>query len=85
MEEKTISDGYNDKSKCFECVHFYFNNGERDTSGCRAFPDEIPNIVMGGYNHDVALDGQVGDYVYQKATYDELCPFAQYLESLRKL
>lgn len=83
MDEKDYTSSYRDKQKCFECAHNFFNNGEGKNDGCRAFPDGIPNKVNGGYTHDEVLPGQVGNYVYRKATYEELCPFAKYLYDLK--
>lgn len=83
MEKKDYADSYRDRHRCFECAHYYFNNGEGTNDGCRAFPDGIPNNAHGGYSHKKVMTGQVGDFVYRKVTYDELCPFAKYLYDLR--
>ncbi|WP_289835420.1 hypothetical protein [uncultured Phocaeicola sp.] len=79
MENK---ESYHGNQLCFSCAHYYFNNGESDTTGCRAFPQGIPSSVYGGYNHRKVVNGQVGSYVYQEAGYEDLCPFAQYLYKL---
>lgn len=67
---------------CHKCKHFYLNVGENGRSGCKAFPDGIPDEVRGGYNHRNVLPHQVGKYVYEEAKWEELSPFAQYLRTL---
>lgn len=46
---------------CFNCFHF-------DTlriGGCKAFPGQIPNVILDGQNdHHQKIKGQRGDYVY---------------------
>ncbi|MDR0814324.1 MAG: hypothetical protein LBN37_01075 [Bacteroidales bacterium] len=65
---------------CFNCIHFCENNNDGLLSGCRAFPDGIPDSVMFVNEHnkplkpyepkedisslDPPLEGQKGDYVY---------------------
>lgn len=84
MEEKEYSNSYRDRHLCFECAHYFFNNGESSNDGCRAFPDGIPKEAHDGYNHKRIIAGQFGDFVYRKATYEELCPFAKYLYDLKQ-
>lgn len=69
---------------CNECKHFCLNHGDGTGTGCRAFPNGIPDEARGGYNHHNVLEGQVGDYVYEKANYDELPPFGKYLWDKRR-
>lgn len=64
---------------CFECKHICHNHGDGTGHGCRAFPEGIPEEAQGGYNHHSVLPGQVGDYVYEKANYEDLPPFGKYL------
>ncbi len=46
---------------CFNCFHF-------DTmriGGCKAFPGQIPNIILNGQSdHHQIMKGQRGEYVY---------------------
>lgn len=64
---------------CFTCKHASMNNHDGLLGGCRAFPNGIPEEAKGGYNHHEVLPGQMGEYVYELANYDELPPFGKYL------
>lgn len=78
MEEKEYSNSYHGNRLCDDCVHNFLNNDE-GVCGCRAFPNGIPEEAHYGHAHHNTISGQNGDYVYRKATYDELSPFAKYL------
>lgn len=75
-------EGYYGNQLCPQCKHYFLNNGE-GTFGCRAFPEGIPLVAKHGHNHHAIIEGQKGDYVYSKVKYEELSPFAQYLDKLR--
>ena len=64
---------------CFKCKHYCINHGDGTGSGCRAFPNEIPEEVRYGYNHHSVFPGQVGNYVYEEAKYEELPPVGKFL------
>ncbi|KAA6302929.1 MAG: hypothetical protein EZS26_000824 [Candidatus Ordinivivax streblomastigis] len=65
---------------CFNCTHFCDNNNDGLLSGCRAFPDGIPDSIMFTNQHnkplkpystekylsslDPPIEGQKGDYIY---------------------
>ena len=82
MENNKHSESYTSNNLCASCIHHSINNGE-DYRGCRALPDNIPDIAMSGNNHHKVLQGQVSDYVYQKAKYEELSPLGKILWDLR--
>lgn len=79
MKEKEHKNPYIGDHLCDSCIHLYLNNNDKGNNGCRAFPNGIPNEAKCGYNHLKIIDGQIGDYVYQEAKYDELSPFGKYL------
>lgn len=83
MADYPMNEAYRGRSECEDCVHLYFNNGDADfaNGGCRAFPNGIPSGVRG--QHHEIIEGQTGNYFYQKAKYEELCPFAKVLYDLR--
>jgi len=56
------------KRICRGCDHFCLNNNDALRTGCRAFPDSIPNWIGEKHSHDKILKDQVGDYVYTPAT-----------------
>lgn len=72
-----MSDSYIINSPCRDCIHNYANNGE-GVNGCRAFPSGIPIIAQYVNGHVRPINGQKGDFVFKKASYDELTPYAQY-------
>lgn len=78
MEEKVYENSYIGNHLCDSCIHLYLNNDE-GSCGCRAFPKGIPDEANCGYNHHKILKGQVGDYVYREARYEELSSFGKYL------
>lgn len=53
-------------SKCLVCKHFI----EVTSDGkiiCKAYPKGVPNVVRSmKYNHNKVLDGQQGEYVFEK-------------------
>jgi len=54
------------KNICIGCDHFWLNNDDVSSIGCRAFPDDIPyrlHIEL-EHSHDKPLEGQDNDYVY---------------------
>lgn len=69
---------------CNQCKHACLNYGDGSGHGCRAFPNGIPEEAKGGYNHHKVLPGQVGEYVYELANYEDLSPFAKYLIKLEE-
>lgn len=81
-DKEKFSEAYIGNPLCFDCIHYHLNNGE-GTIGCRAFPTEIPEEAQHGHNHLNVLPGQVGNYVFQEAKFEELSPFAKYLRKLQ--
>lgn len=69
---------------CNVCKHMCFNNNDGLTCGCRAFPNGIVDEAKGGYNHREIISGQIGNFVYEEANYNELPPFGKYLWDARK-
>ena len=56
-------------SICSGCEYFWANSDDEFEGPCRAFPDGIPyNEIGSKYSHDKVIEGQVGDYVYTRAT-----------------
>lgn len=45
---------------CFECVHFRPNRG-----GCDAFPDGIPDEILGTNKHSKPIPGQKNKIVFE--------------------
>ncbi len=84
MEEKESNSTNYCKIICSDCKHYYFNNGEGISTGCRAFPKGIPNEVYYHQQHLSPIKGQEGDYVYEKASYEDLSAFARYLHNKTK-
>lgn len=82
MEDKEFKQKYISNPLCDSCIHLYLNNGESGF-GCRAFPNEIPLEAQHGHNHHSVLEGQIGDYIYKEATYEELSPFGKHLYELK--
>lgn len=78
MKDEEHSNSYHGNRLCDDCVHNFLNNDE-GTCGCRAFPDGIPDVARYGHAHHTLISGQVGDYIYRKAKYEELSPFAKLL------
>lgn len=79
MEEKVSENSYIGNRLCDSCIHNYLNNDE-GICGCRAFPNGIPDEAKYGHNHHKILKGQVGDYVYREARYEELSSFMKYIQ-----
>ena len=82
MEEKIYSDAYYSHRPCDDCTHNSFNNGE-DMKGCRAFPNGIPDEAKCGHSHKHILPGQIGDFIFTEAKYEDLTPLAQYFWNIR--
>jgi len=58
-----LIDGYMMPSQCNSCLHF------EGFGLCPAFPDGIPvEIVGNNILHDEVLEGQEGEYIYQKTS-----------------
>lgn len=83
MEEENIVQKYRCNIPCYNCIHHFLNNGEFSKIGCRAFPNGIPNIILNGNNHNQIIKGQVGNYVFKKALYNELSPLGKILYNRR--
>lgn len=64
---------------CFKCKHYCHNHGDGSGYGCRAFPTGIPDEAKLGYNHHSVINGQVGNFVYEETSYENLPPFGKYL------
>lgn len=83
MEDKVYSAMYVGNRLCDKCIHNYINNDE-GVSGCRAFPNGIPDIAQYGHAHHEIIEGQEGSYIYRKARYDELSQFAKFIHAKYK-
>lgn len=67
---------------CFKCEHYCMNNFDGLTSGCRAFPNGIPESVKIGYNHNEIIKGQKGDFIFTEIKEESFNPFAGYVNFL---
>lgn len=47
---------------CNNCVHY---NRKKGVS-CKAFPERIPKKILLENKHDTVIEGQEGNYVYEK-------------------
>lgn len=48
------------RNLCIKCKHRFEN------TKCKAFPNRIPKEILGGLiRHEIVIEGQVGDYVYE--------------------
>lgn len=81
MDKEKYEIAYIGNALCPSCIHLFINNGEEGW-GCRAFPKGIPLEAKHGHNHHSVIRGQIGDFVYRKAEYEELSPFTKYLYKL---
>jgi hypothetical protein len=51
---------------CFECEHWNSNNPDGLDTGCRAFPNGIPQKYPQENEHKQPFEEQKGDYVFKK-------------------
>lgn len=82
MDKNDYSEAYITNSPCKDCIHNHINNGE-GILGCRAFPDGIPQKAKYTNGHLKPIKGQVGDYVFKEAKFEELSPVGKYFWGVR--
>lgn len=68
---------------CAKCKHYCFNFGDGSTFGCRAFPHGIPDKALGGYAHTEVINGQVGDFIFEEAKYEDLPEVGKFMWNRR--
>lgn len=53
--------------KCLICKYYLLKKKREDKNTCLAFPDGIPLYFLNETKiHDKVVDGQIGNYVYER-------------------